>query len=111
MTGVGAGAGRGARRTRRGRLARERYVQGGALPDGHSGVLERAVAGGGGALERAPVRGMVLRTAMRPDRQMSYHAAAQLLQQPGALRVAEAGRRAPRSDRLHRRCQQERHAR
>lgn len=45
------------------------------------------------------------------SRHMSYHAAAELLQQAGALGAAEARRRAPRADGLHRRRQQERHAR
>lgn len=45
------------------------------------------------------------------DWQMPYHAAAQLLQQPRTLGGVEAGRRAPRADGLHRRGQQEWHAR
>lgn len=70
---------------------------------------QRAVPSGGGALQRAPVLLHVRRAAVA-DRQVPYHAAAQLLQDPRALRAAEAGRRAPGPDRLHRRRQQEWHA-
>lgn len=72
--------------------------------------MQSVVAGGGGPLQ-APVGrrcvGAVATSAAAG--QVSYHSAADLLQQAGALRAAEARRRTARANRLHRRRQQKRY--
>lgn len=74
--------------------------------------MQSVVAGGGGPLQ-APVgrRSVCVVATSTAARQVSYHSAADLLQQAGALRAAEARRRAARADRLHRRRQQKRYTR